>query len=237
MHAATNFRQFMFTRLNPVTARTALEIGTGRDYYGRQRAYSQQVGDLASTMIPIAFRTSAEKKLWESLVTSMGVSVQRWGEIDSAFKMAEKYKKAHNIAAKGELIYDPSADKLRGLKVGLANGDDVAALSALKALAPKPADVYKMDNYFRNYANMPFTGSKSNDVQWEKQLTQDQRDTIDKARQHKEDIARRWVEIRNLYGVMGEKPQGEITEELPAPVVIPGLERPTVRTARKIRAR
>ena len=143
-------------------------------------------------MTPIALRHGRERKLWESIVNSFGIQARRYNDVDSAFKLAQKWKDANGIAEKGEFIYDPDKDPLRPLKIALSHSDDSGAASELKKLLDSGYSRAKLNTYFNRYANMPFTGSMANDRKWIKTLSEDELKTVQAAREHKQSI-------RNLY--------------------------------------
>ena len=193
LHLLNRPLQFWLSRLNPVYGRTFLEVASGRDYFGRKRSAAEQAWDAASTIIPISLRTNRERKLWESLLNSIGITERRWSDVDDAFKLAADWKEKNAVPIRGEFIYDPNKDILRPLKVALNHGDEVGAAKEIKALIDsKRYTMPRLVQYFDRYAEMPFTGSRANDRKFMQTLTEDQKMTVQAAAQHKK-------EIRNLF--------------------------------------
>lgn len=193
MHLIESPLSFWLHRLNPVFGRTALELATQRDEFGRKRTVPEVLWDSVKNTIPISLRTSRERSLWESMMNGMGVTARRWNDVDKAFTLAKDWKAKHGVIERGEFIYDPNKDPLRGLKIALSRSDDGGAAKEIKKLLD--SKVYtreKLNKYFDRYASMPFTGSKKNDTQFLKTLTEDQRKIVEGARQHK-------LALRNLY--------------------------------------
>jgi len=61
IHAATNPREFIAGRVNPLTVRPALEFLSGRDSQGRKVTPAQEAGDFASNFVPIPAKTISGK--------------------------------------------------------------------------------------------------------------------------------------------------------------------------------
>lgn len=193
LHLLEKPLQFWMNRLNPVFGRTALEIATGRDTFGRKRTVPEALWDTVKNTVPIALRSSQERKLWESMMNSMGVTARRWNDVDKAFTLAKDWKKQHGVTEPGEFIYDAEKDPLRGLKIALSRSDDAGAAQEIKkVLASKVYTREKLNAYFDRYAKMPFTGSAANDKKWIATLTDDQKKIVEGARQHK-------LALRNMY--------------------------------------
>jgi len=151
---------FWMHRLNPVFGRTALELGTQRDEFGRKRSVPEIMWDSASNIIPISLRNNRERTLMESIFNAFGVTDRRWQDTDDAFKLARNWKDKHGIGERGEFIYDPEKDPLRGLKVALSRNNDAGATKEIQKLVDSKAyTIDKLNQYFQHYANMAFTGS------------------------------------------------------------------------------
>lgn len=151
--------------------------------------------------MPISLRSSRERSIWESLANGFGITARRWSDTDDAFTMAKKWKEKHGVGERGEFIYDPDKDPLRPLKIALSHGDDAGAAKEIKALIQsKKYTLKKLDDYFARYARMPFTGSIQNDKKFLATLSEDERKTVQAAKQHKQ-------EINKLY----RKSRGQIT--------------------------
>lgn len=200
LHLLEHPLQFWMSRLNPVYGRTLLEMATGRDYFGRKRSALEQAWDAVSTVIPISLRSNRERKLWESLLNGMGVTARRWSDVDDAFKLAQKWKDAHGVGMKGEFIYDPSKDPLRPLKVALSENDEAGSVKEIKKLVDAHTySIGKLNDYFNRYAAMPFTGSSDNDKKFVQGLTEDQKKTVQAAREHKKSIKKLYQSARDKY--------------------------------------
>jgi hypothetical protein len=192
--------QFWMSRLNPIFGRTLLEMATGRDYFGRKRSALEQLWDGVSTAFPISLRTSRERSLAESLMNGMGITARRWNDVDDAFKLAQKWKDKNGVGMKGEFIYDANKDPLRPLKIALSNGDERGSTKEIKALIDsKKMSVGKLNEYFNHYSTMPFTGSGANDKKFFETLNDDQKKTVESAKQHKQAIRKLYQQARDKY--------------------------------------
>lgn len=194
---------FWMNRLNPTFSRFALEAVSHRDQFGRKRSVPEAMLDTIKNIQPIATRFGRERKLWESIMSAFGGTVRRWNDVDKAFKMAQEWKSANNIQQRGEFIYDPEKDPLRPLKIALSYGEPDAVQELVKMT---PAEVQKARDYFQRYINLPFTGSRDNDVKWMKTLSTDQRQTVEAARLHRQDMGRRFMSALAQYRSLRANP-------------------------------
>lgn len=200
LHLLEKPLNFWMHRLNPVFGRTLLGAATQRDEFGRKRSPLEMLWDTASNVVPISLRTSRERSIWESMANAFGITDRRWQDTDDAFKLARKWKDEHGIGERGEFIYDPDKDPLRGLKVRLSRNDDAGAANEIKKLLDsKIYTMEKLDAYFRRYRDMAFTGSKTNDKKWQAELSEDQKKTVDAAKDHKQAIAKLYQKARGQY--------------------------------------
>lgn len=200
LHLIEKPLQFWLNRLNPVYGRTMLEIVTGRDYFGRKRSVPEVLWDSVKNVMPISLRNSRERKLWESMMNSFGVNARRYNATDDAFKLANAWKEKNGIQERGEFIYDAEKDPLRGLKIALSQEDDAGAAKEIKKIFDsKVYDRKRLDAYFKRYASMPFTGSKANDIKFIKSLNEDERKTVEAAKQHKRDMLKLYDQALQKY--------------------------------------
>lgn len=190
--------QFWMSRLNPVYGRTMLQLMTQRDWFGRKRSVMETLWDSVNNIVPIALRSSRERSIYESMLNAFGVTARRYNDVDDAFKLAQEWKKAHGIQEKGEFIYDPDKDPLRPLKIALVRQDEGGAVVELKKLIDSKATTYgKLNDYFSRYATMPFSGSQANERKFLSSLTEDQKKTVESARQTKKRIRALYLRARN----------------------------------------
>lgn len=223
LHLATRPVQFWMSRLNPVFGRTLLEMASGRDYFGRKRSPLEQVWDAVSTLEPASIRHSQEHTLWESMMNAFGVTSRRFSDVDEAFKMAQKWKDKHGVGMKGEFIYDPSKDDLRGLKIALSNGDEGASVKEIQKLVKGGKySLSKLDTYFDRYSSMPLAGSQANDRKFISGLTEDQKKTVQTAYGMKKSMNKLYRQAKGKYieATRGPAPKVDESEiDQPTPQV------------------
>jgi len=199
LHLLEHPLQFWLNRLNPMYGRPALEIATGRDYFGRKRSVPEIAWDTVSNIVPISLRNSRERTLYESLANSFGVNARRYNATDDAFKLAKAWKAKNGVQEPGEFIYDSEKDPLRPLKLALSNGDDAGAAKEIKKVLDSGYDKKRLNAYFDRYAKMPFTGSMKNDVKWKKTLNEDELKTVEAAAEHKKTIRALYLKALGQY--------------------------------------
>jgi hypothetical protein len=226
LHLVEQPTQFWLSRLNPVFGRTMLEMATGRDYFGRKRSALEQMYDFVSTAMPVSLRTSSERKLWESFANGLGITARRYSDTDQIFKLAQKWKEKNHVGMKGEFIYDSNKDPLRPLKLALSNGDDGGSVKAIKKLIDsKEFTMGKLNDYFTRYANMPFTGSAKNDLDFLGTLSEDNKKTFQAAKEHKRAMLILFQKARDQYsGATKDGTPEDETEALPFQPAPPRIE-------------
>ncbi len=199
LHLLEHPLQFWLNRLNPMYGRPALEIATGRDYFGRKRSVPQIAWDTVSNIVPISLRSSRERTLYESMANSFGINARRYNATDDAFKLARDWKAKNGVQEPGEFIYDSEKDPLRPLKIALSNADDAGAANEIKKVLASGYDAKRLNAYFDRYAKMPFTGSLKNDAKWKKTLDEDQLKTVQAAMEHKKTIRSLYLKALGQY--------------------------------------
>lgn len=204
LHAVTEPGKFVYTRLNPVYGRTAMEFVTGRDYFGRKRTLPQQAKDLATTVVPISLRGALnprEQTLWESFLNSFGIVNRRSTSSETINDLAQKFKEDHKIRTDpGEFIYDPDKDPFRGVKQAATFGDEQDVSKAVaEALDKGDINAEQLKKHFSGYATRPFTGSKSHDTQFYNQLSDDNKLLFNEARKERKEVTAQFWKGYNLY--------------------------------------
>jgi hypothetical protein len=78
-HLATDPRSFIYHRINPMLVKPIVEGLTSRDQYGRYRTGEEQLKDYITGFVPIPAQglSDSQKKIWESALSSAGVSVYK----------------------------------------------------------------------------------------------------------------------------------------------------------------
>jgi hypothetical protein len=194
LKAATDPEQFVRNRLNPVFGRTAAEVVTGRDYFGRKRNLAQQGEDLAEQTVPISVRglfSGREQSLAESLLNSMGVTEHRDSATQRITELANSWKDKNKIVSEpGEFIYDPSKDKFRNMTLAARYGDTAAIRSEIIKAKEAGVTPEQIQKHYALSAKHLFTGStKANEEKFKASLTADQRKQYQDAVRERNSIA------------------------------------------------
>jgi hypothetical protein len=102
-HLMSDPRSFVYHRINPVFVRPIIEAVTGRDQYGHYRIMSEQLVDWITSFIPIPLQgfSDPQKKLWESVLSSLGAS---------AYKSRTSFEKALSEKLRERIIITMSPE-------------------------------------------------------------------------------------------------------------------------------
>jgi hypothetical protein len=194
LKAATEPSQFVRNRLNPVYGRTAMEVATGRDYFGRKRSAPQQAKDAAETVIPISARglfSGREQSLSESMMNSLGITEHRDSAVQRVSQLADTWKEKNKVYGEpGEFIYDPDKDKFRDITLAARYADEAAVRSEILKAEQKGIPYSAITKHYNLSAKHLFTGStKANEEKFKASLTADQRKQYQDAVKERNTIA------------------------------------------------
>lgn len=177
LQAATDFETFMRHRLNPLFGRTALEMATQRDEFGRTRNAKQQLKDFASTIVPISLRgllNPREQNLMESLLNAFGITEHRASSTTLIYDLANKYKQQNKIGQEpGEFIYDPDKDPYRPIRQAATFSSPETVANEIKRAVAEGKKIEELKKHFTRYATSPFVGSKKNESKFFQSLDTD----------------------------------------------------------------
>lgn len=191
---------FWMNRLNPVYGRTALEMASGRDQFGRKRDFFDQVKDAVNTAVPISLRHNREQSILDSILISLGVTARKYSDVGNAYKLANDWRKKAGVKERPEVIYDPDKDDLYGLKVDLWNDDQAGAIKEIKRLIESGKSTpRKLKDHFNAYASSPFTGSRANDAKFLASLGKDDKITVESAKTHKRLVREQFNKALEIY--------------------------------------
>lgn len=200
LHLADKPISFWMNRLNPVYGRTALEMASGRDQFGRKRDFFDQVKDAVNTAVPISLRHNREQSILDSILISLGVTARKYSDVGNAYKLANDWRKKAGVKERPEVIYDPDKDDLYGLKVDLWNDDQAVAIKEIKRLIESGKSTpRKLKDHFNAYASSPFTGSRANDAKFFASLGKDDKITVESAKTHKRLVREQFNKALEIY--------------------------------------
>lgn len=184
-HALGDFGRFAYVRLNPLFSRTLADALFGRDISGRKLTWMDISKRLAEQLLAIQLGGLArpDQRVWESFVTSMGVSVYRDTPQMDISRLAQQWLTASGKQSEGEFIpmEGPSYAKLRA---AIRIGSDRTAASVLTALREKHTDA-EIQKAMVAASKRPFTGSNNLEPQFVDSLSPLQADTYLRAQEER----------------------------------------------------
>lgn len=167
-HLFTKPRQFWEVRLNPLYARTALALLSGRDPRGHKfQGMTDFAADIGKQFVPIHMGalTRDDQKLWESFVQSIGAQTWRASAVTEIHRVARDWREKKGIKDNTEIL--PGVDSpYRKARVALEFGDESAFQKAIDDLerqredANDPHPRKTIESNFKRYYNAPFAGNK-----------------------------------------------------------------------------
>jgi len=202
VHALDRPGQFMYVRLSPLYSRTASDFLLGRDpRTGKRLSGMDVVERLAEQVVPIQLGglTRDDQKVWESFITSMGVSTQRDTPVMDIQKMASQWRlsKGYEPAAEFIATEAPSFNKLR---MGIRVNNQKYAAGILNELRKTRTDKM-IENSMANYIEHPFTGSNEHEKEFILSLDSEQKKLYLEARRQQ------MLELRDFYKLLAATPR------------------------------
>lgn len=177
-HLLNDPRQFTYGRVNPLTVKTGVQLGTGLNYRGEKTSALETAEEALAQYIPITARqipgirdlTETSKHTpvspLEQLAGSLGVQVSRKSPITDTYKNAQQWMDSQKIA-RDTGSYPVS--KYQQLRYALEDGDLDQAQKEYDTLK-KDATAGKLQKGFLESTNHPFTQSKEMDKKFEDSL-------------------------------------------------------------------
>ena len=164
-------RQFAYSRVNPLTVKTGIQLATGLNYRGEKVSPLDTFTELLAGYIPITARqipglrslteTSRQNPVspLQQLAGSLGLRISRYSPVSETYKLAGKWMDAKKID-RSSGSYPIS--KYQQLRYALEDGD--VGLAKMKyAELLKTSEPEKIERGFAASINHPFTGKKSTD--------------------------------------------------------------------------
>jgi hypothetical protein len=199
-------RQFIYSRVNPLTVKGGIQLATGLNYRGEKVTTLDTFTELLAGYIPITARqlpglrslteTSRNNPVspLQQLAGSMGLRISRYSPISETYKLAGKWMDAQKIERpKGSY----PISKYQKLRYALEDGDLERAGKEYAELL-KTEEPGKIASGFEASVNHPFTGKKSTDAKFSKSLSGYDRELYDLSVKSRHDIL-------NSFGNMPKK--------------------------------
>lgn len=207
--------RFAYNRFNPLIVQGGMEVATGKNYRGEKVTFSDSMRDVATKWIPISTRwipdirnltatgKNATVSPWEEFLGSVGLLIQRESDINDAYKLAGKFKRAQNIP-EDTGVYPVS--KYQQLRYALEDGDHAKARAALQHLIEDHGQLdAKLVDGFKASLFHPFTGTLQLDQKFKESLDEKGKATVEAAVKARQTA---WLEfVKLVKEMMVEKQQ------------------------------
>jgi hypothetical protein len=214
-------RQFIYGRINPLTVKGPVQLGTGLNYRGEKVTPLETITELLAGYIPITARqipgvrslteTSRQSSTTplEQLAGSLGLRISRYSPISETHKNASAWMEAQKMPReKGSY----PVSKFTQMRYALEDGDMDRAMASYRELL-KTENAMKLYGGFKESLMKPFTGSLENDKKFAASLSGYDRELYDLAKRRRSEIWTRFMKLRGM----------PLKQATPAPVVpVPG---------------
>ena len=172
-------RQFLYSRVNPLTVKGGIQLATGLNYRGEKVSALDTFEELLAGYIPITARqipgirslteTSRQNPVspLQQLAGSLGLRISRYSPVSETYKLAGEWMDKNNMPrAKGSY----PISKYQQFRYALEDGDLDRAKTEYDALL-KTMPAHKVALGFKESINHPFTGNESTDEAFSKTLS------------------------------------------------------------------
>ena len=167
-------RQFAYSRVNPLTVKTGIQLATGLNYRGEKTTATDTMTELLAGYIPITARsipglrslTEASRNNpvspLQQLAGSLGLRISRYSPVSETYKLAGAWMDEQKMSRdKGSY----PISKYQQLRYALEDGDIDRAQTAYGELKKTMTPTKILDG-FKESVNHPFTGAKATDAKF-----------------------------------------------------------------------
>lgn len=186
--------QLMTNKLHP-QVRAMRDLFGGKDFFGRPLHGFDRVTQAAADIAPIPLfaRTGGYKGGLERQVLATGgiKATVAPSSTSDIYQLANDFKRKAGVKVP-DIGEESDYAKLRR---ALQNGDTDTAREEYTALR-KTKPVAKIEDYFKNYAQRPFTGSRATEARFRSTLDRGQMDIYNSALREREELARQYRALR-----------------------------------------
>lgn len=174
-----NTAGFIGGRISPIFGRLIQEGLFGVNYRGEHTTWGDALKDIVAGIVPMPFqfltknltpggRATAISPM-EQILSATGLQVHRYSPISATYQLARKWTDANDPDdAKARGRYPVS--KYQGLRYALEDGDFQAAKVEMRKLQAKGQKLQDIREGFKTSVDHPFTGTKLNDIRFERSL-------------------------------------------------------------------
>jgi hypothetical protein len=174
-----NTAGFIGGRISPIFGRLIQEGLFGVNYRGEHTTWADALTDIVSGVVPMPFQfltkdiapggRSQTINPMEQILSATGLQVHRYSPISATYQLARKWTDANDPDdAKARGRYPVS--KYQGLRYALEDGDFQAAKAEMRKLQAKGQKLQDIREGFKTSVDHPFTGTKLNDIRFERSL-------------------------------------------------------------------
>lgn len=174
-----NTAGFIGGRISPIFGRLIQEGLFGVNYRGEHTTWGDALKDIVAGIVPMPFQgltknltpggRSQTINPMEQILSATGLQVHRYSPISATYQLARKWTDANDPDdAKARGRYPVS--KYQGLRYALEDGDFQAAKAEVRKLQAKGQKLQDIREGFKGSVDHPFTGTKLNDIRFERSL-------------------------------------------------------------------
>jgi hypothetical protein len=174
-----NTAGFIGGRISPIFGRLIQEGLFGVNYRGEHTTWGDALKDIVAGIVPMPFQfltkdiapggRSQTINPMEQILSATGLQVHRYSPISATYQLARKWTEANDPDdAKARGRYPVS--KYQGLRYALEDGDYQAAKAEMRKLQVKGQKLQDIREGFKTSVAHPFTGTKLNDIRFERSL-------------------------------------------------------------------
>jgi hypothetical protein len=174
-----NTAGFIGGRISPIFGRLIQEGFFGVNYRGEHTTWGDALKDIVAGIVPMPFQ-SLTKNLtpggrattispMEQILSATGLQVHRYSPISETYQIAKKWTDANapdDARARGRY----PVSKYQGLRYALEDGDFQAAKAEVRKLQASGQKLQDIREGFKTSVDHPFTGTKLNDIKFERSL-------------------------------------------------------------------
>jgi hypothetical protein len=175
-----NTAGFIGGRISPIFGKLIQEGFFGVNYRGEHTTWGDAVKDIIAGIVPMPFQGLTKNfspggraqtiTPMEQILSATGLQVHRYSPISETYRLAKKWKDANlpeDTSARGRY----PVSKYQGLRYALEDGDKEAAKADVRKLQAAGQKLQDIRKGFVESVDHPFTGTKLNDIRFERTLS------------------------------------------------------------------
>jgi hypothetical protein len=207
--------------MSPIFGKTLMWFFTQKDFRGQPQNFNELLADIGLTGIPmslnrLAGRGNKDIEVWQSVLTSMGLSISRYSKMTEIYNLLEKWEKSKGI----ETNKDFPISRTRDIRNALQDDDLDKAESELNKVTeteqkkhPEFTLVQMRGKILKGLVESlkkPFAGSNRNEYLFEKTLGPGSKDIVRRAHEERIIVLKR---VKELYDNMTARGSAEASDK------------------------